>query len=74
MSITTQNGTTKITCDSCGTSSEFAENIAGREFFNLGWQMNSRAVKYVHLCRSCQSASNRSSHDFVVKNFGSSVM
>jgi hypothetical protein len=53
-----------ITCDKCGHQDSYGLSIAGEMFFELGWSLNSRAKKYKHLCRNCQTPKQRKAYDF----------
>jgi len=58
-----------ITCDKCGITDSELESKAGLTFFNNGWQMNPKGIKYIHLCKNCQTKKMRKAHDLIYEKF-----
>lgn len=66
--IITNENTTTITCDKCGSSESANEDSYNDVFYNSGWALN-RGRKYTHLCFSCLPAKYKKAMKFVKEKF-----
>jgi len=66
--IVTDKNITTITCDKCKTSQAEPSDISNDEFFKAGWALN-KGRKYMHLCKNCQSPTQRRAMAFALQRF-----
>lgn len=60
-----KNHVKQIVCDKCG----IAVPYDNHSLFTLGWTVNSKAKKYIHLCYYCKSKKQKESFNFVKSKF-----
>lgn len=68
--VKTENDILTITCDKCGVSESHPTFIAQELFFENGWALFSRAKKYKHKCRRCQTPATRRTMKWAFEKFG----
>lgn len=68
MSLKNDGTTATITCDKCQTQETATSENYNDKFFANGWCLN-MGRKYMHLCSSCQTPSQRKAMTFVRNKF-----
>lgn len=66
--IVTDKNITTITCDKCKTAQSEDSEVSNDKFFMSGWCLN-KGRKYMHLCKDCQSPTQRRAMAFARERF-----